>query len=84
MNELIRDGLNLVVLGMGAVFIFLGLLVAVTTIMSKLVSRWAADPAPITKPALPANPQASDSTDTDKRLLAVIAAALHQHRSRHK
>lgn len=84
MNPLIQDGLNLLVLGMGAVFIFLGLLVTVTTVMSRLVMRWVHDPAaPVAQPTV-AVPGSASSPNSDKQLLAVITAALHQHRSRHK
>lgn len=84
MNPLIQDGLNLLVLGMGAVFIFLGLLVTVTTVMSRLVLRFVGEPSipaaqsSVTPPGSPVTP------DANKQLLAVIAAALHQHRTRHK
>lgn len=85
MNELIQEGLSVVALGMGAVFIFLGLLVVVTTLMSKLVIRWVGEPtAPTSKPLPPVSMPGVAQTDKDKHLVAVIAAALHQHRSRHK
>lgn len=63
-------------LGMGTVFVFLTLLVYLTSLMSSAVTRLvpAAPPAPAPPDPLPA---AADAT-----LLAVVSAAIHAHRSR--
>jgi len=75
---LISEGFNLMLLGMGTVFVFLTLLVFVTSIMSALVEKYG----PV-QPAGPKNPGAAGQLD-EATLLAVISAAIHAHRSKHK
>lgn len=80
MNNLLWEGVNLMMIGMGAVFVFLVLLVFATSIMSSLISRFLPEPQiPSTPTATGQPPQANDG-----QLMAVIAAAIHRHRSRHK
>lgn len=76
-NSLIDQGLELMLYGMGMVFIFLALLVVVTSLMSALVRRFVPDDSA----ELAAGGVA---TESDSTLIAVIAAAIHKHRSRHK
>jgi len=84
MNPLMLEGINLMVIGMGAVFLFLTLLVFTTTLMSKLVNKFAPPaPAPAAKPVIAASPNPPNQV-SDGQLLAVISAAIHRHRSRHK
>ena len=68
---MITDGLNLMLYGMGTVFVFLTLLVFATTAMSSLVNRFAPEPVETEQPA--ALPNA--------RLVAVIEAAVAAHRA---
>ena len=76
MNSLVSEGLNLMVYGMGFVFVFLTLLVIVTTLMSKMVNRFL--PEPIAEPKAKASaPQSSGNND---ELLAVLTAAVHKYR----
>ncbi len=80
-SSLMSEGLELMAAGMGFVFVFLTLLVFATGWMSKLVTRYAPDPVakisvPRTAPSAPA--------DDQQQLLAVISAAIHQYRARHK
>jgi oxaloacetate decarboxylase gamma subunit len=82
MNSLLWEGVNLMAIGMGAVFSFLVLLVFATSAMSSLISRFLPEPElPIT-PA-PSNGQQPSQADNGQ-LMAVIAAAIHRHRTRHK
>lgn len=74
--NLFQQGLELMLFGMGTVFIFLALLVLATGLMSRLVARWVPPEAPA-----PAAQPTADSVAKDKRLQAVIAAAIHRHRS---
>lgn len=64
-DELINQGLMLMLTGMGTVFVFLTALVIATTLMSRLVMRW--------QPA----PTQSDVTEDE---VAVISAAIAAHR----
>lgn len=76
-SELIWDGLELLAVGMGAVFVFLVILVICVMLMSKLAARlealWPSETALETSPAgIPADH------------LAVISAAVHRYRSTHR
>ncbi len=72
-----QEGLTLVALGMGTVFIFLVVLIVCTTLMSKFVMSYEAK---FKKPEQPI-PVAGQSKIPDAVLTAVISAAIHQHRS---
>ena len=75
-GSLISDGINLMFLGMGTVFVFLALLVVVTSIMSTLVQKYG----PV-QPAGLRHPGAAGQLD-EATLFAVISAAIHAHRSK--
>lgn len=81
MNNLINDGLGLMLLGMGFVFLFLCVLIVATTVMSKLVARYFPEAAPVIKKAVPTATSANAS-GTDPKVAAAITAAIHQHRNR--
>jgi oxaloacetate decarboxylase gamma subunit len=72
--DLMREGLALMVCGMGFVVIFLLVLVFALHLMSGMVTRFS--PAPAATPVPPA-------PDTLAHLRPVIAAALHHHRRLH-
>lgn len=78
-GNLLNQGFTLLIYGMGTVFTFLTLLVIGTTLMSKMVSKLfpEAEIEPVLQPGRPA-------TQADAQLAAVIAAAIHQYRSRKK
>lgn len=73
---LLSNATTLMVLGMGTVFVFLTLLVLLTSLMSTLVNRYVPQPVPLQPDANTLPPSA------DQTLLAVISAAIHAHRSR--
>ena len=64
-NSLINEGLELMLVGMGTVFVFLTLLVMVTTLMSRMVMRRQSKST------------ASDITDEE---IAAITVAVAKHR----
>ena len=81
-QTLLQQGVQLMLFGMGTVFIFLVVLIACTTIMSRAVLRFAPE-----EPQLPATsdvaPQSISTHNPDRaRLIAAISAAVHQHRAR--
>ena len=82
MDQLLWDGINLMALGMGAVFVFLSLLVLTTTLMSKIVIHYTPPESDASVTPVIAGPQPNQVSDG--QLLAVISAAIHRHRSRHK
>ena len=83
MNNLINDGFGLMLLGMGFVFLFLGVLIFATTYMSKLLTRYFPEAMPVVKPsAATATAPAAKSSGVDPKITAAITAAIHQHRNR--
>jgi oxaloacetate decarboxylase gamma subunit len=70
MDELLQQGFELMVVGMGTVFFFLTLLVIATSAMSSLIRRFFEVPVPALQP------------DSDQAHVAAIAAAIAQHRQR--
>ena len=85
-NEIIGQGLELMLYGMGTVVLFLALLVIATVAMSRLVERYFPEPkpAPTVDEALRRLRGEKVAADTDAELVAVIGAAVHQHRVRNK
>jgi oxaloacetate decarboxylase gamma subunit len=85
-GDIVAQGLELMVYGMSTVVLFLALLVLSMGLMSRCIARFFPDPVPEPRsraagPAIPAmNIQATD----DPNLVAVISAAVHQHRRRGK
>ncbi|WP_339884914.1 OadG family protein [Vreelandella maris] len=77
-QELLQDGLALMALGMGVVFVFLTLLVISVTLMSKLIGRF--QPAPVPVEAGRKSPPPAAPTEKDE-VMAVISAAVHRYRS---
>ena len=76
-QDIMQQGVNLMLFGMGSVFIFLTVLVIATTIMSSFVQRFLPE-APEPQPAAPKAPAGV----TDPKLLAIIKAAVDQPRSK--
>jgi oxaloacetate decarboxylase gamma subunit len=73
---LLRQGLDLMLVGMGSVFAFLTLLVLATAMMSRLVLRLQDSPADTGVRALPPD------RERDCNEVAAIAAAIEVHRRR--
>lgn len=72
-SQLISQGLDLMLYGMGTVFIFLTVLVAITTIMSTTVNKIAPEQV---EDSMIKTPQAQVET----RIVKAIQAAINQHR----
>lgn len=83
MNNLISDGIGLMLLGMGFVYVFLCVLIVATGYMSKIINRYFPEPVSIPKSA-PKNAAAPTSTasNTDPKIAAAIVAAIHEHRKK--
>ncbi|MBN0986977.1 MULTISPECIES: OadG family protein [Amphritea] len=77
MDNLMSEGLSLMVFGMGFVFVFLTLLVFATGIMSKLIAKVAPE-APVPAKSAPVVAVAAPAGDDE--LVAVMTAAVHQFR----
>jgi oxaloacetate decarboxylase gamma subunit len=77
-SSLVQQGVELMLFGMGTVFGFLACLVLVTALMSALLQRLIPikEEHRVLSSATPAQ--------QDEQLIAVISAAVHKYRSRHK
>ena len=75
-TSLIGQGVELMLFGMGTVIAFLTLLVLATMLMSALVERFLPEPPP----QVPGS--SLSAAAVDPTTLAIISAAIHQHRSR--
>jgi len=73
MNELLAEGLQLMGVGMGVVFLFLGLLVAVITLVSRVIQSFE------TKAVGAAGATASNDED----LIEVVTEAVKRYRADH-
>ena len=71
MSELMRDSLDLKVMGMGTVFVFLALLVLATTAMSQIIRRM-----PGTNELENAQTAAKRTNNNDLTEVAAVAAAV--------
>lgn len=78
-NDIVAQGLELMLFGMGTVVVFLALLVVITTTMSRFIGRYFAEPlAPA--PTRPAAPKQAVGSAPGDEVVAVISAAIRQHR----
>ncbi|WP_296271121.1 OadG family protein [Pseudomonas sp. UBA6323] len=80
-SELLLEGVELMLFGMGFVFVFLVLLVGVVSLMSRLIATFA-PPAPTPAASSPAHSAKSASHELDAETLAAIQSAIAQHRAR--
>ena len=81
-GQLLLEGLELMLYGMGSVLAFLMLLVLFIRVMSRLIERFAPE-----HPAQPASGRVAAPVPVrhdmpDGELLAAIQMAIHQHRAR--
>ena len=78
-ETLFQQGIDLMLFGMGMVFVFLALLVVCTVTMSKIVQTFfpEVESTPETVPAT--TPSATQNVD--QKTLAIIKEAIRQHRS---
>lgn len=82
MNELMSQAIDLMVAGMGFVFVFLVVLVFATLLMSKIILRYT-KPEPAT-PARTSRAKPSAPAPVDPDVAEAIKQAIAQFRSRHK
>ena len=77
MNELILQGLDLMLYGMGIVFLFLTTLVFTTAGMSMAVKRWLPPPAAHPAP----NTNRTAGAEIAPLTLKILQAAIDKHRT---
>ena len=71
-QTLVQQGLDLMLYGMGTVFVFLCCMIAVTTLMSRFAQQWPDE--------LPES--SAKSLSVDKTTAEVIKQAMSQHRKK--
>ncbi|GAB4260063.1 MAG: hypothetical protein Kow0065_10250 [Methylomicrobium sp.] len=78
MIDLLISGCELMVIGMGIVYLFLAMLVFTVNLMSTLVQLYLTSPAdtPSSVQSVP-----SKQTGLDSSLVAAISGAVHQYRN---
>ena len=75
---MVEQGLDLMLYGMGTVFVFLTVLVILTALMSAIVQRWLPDDEKETISS------AHAKSNVDARIVSIIEAALAKHLCRRK
>ena len=78
MAELISSGIELMIAGMGIVYLFLAMLVVVINLMSAMVQRFFPE-TPATTLTVP-----TVLPGIDKSTVAAISAAVHAYRNKNK
>jgi oxaloacetate decarboxylase gamma subunit len=74
---ILDQGIDLMLFGMGTVFVFLTVLVFATVIMSGFIQRYLPEKVEPQQPVTPV-----PAGVTDPKVLAIIKAAIDQHRNR--
>ncbi len=83
LQPLILQSLEMLVIGMGTVFIILGLLILTINLVTNLVSRFAQEPEPPTFPTANRTERTTLQQD-DREVLAVISAAINRYRKQNR
>lgn len=81
-SEIVMQGVELMLIGMGTVFVFLTLLVFTTAGMSRLIALLPAEEVPVAAQSAPAASSAPTPRTPGNALKAAISTAIHRHRSR--
>ena len=79
-SSIIDRGLDLMLFGMGTVFIFLTVLIFATTAMSAVITRWFPDK--VVEAAAPRKRASSPSMVIAPATLSILQAAVDKHRNR--
>ncbi|WP_111640456.1 OadG family protein [Marinimicrobium alkaliphilum] len=83
-EDVMEQGLDLMLYGMGTVLTFLTLLVVATLVMSFIVRRFFAEPEPAMPKERAGQSQSAPAAAVDDKTLAIIKAAIAQHRDKQK
>ncbi|MFT4822257.1 MAG: oxaloacetate decarboxylase gamma subunit [Halioglobus sp.] len=83
-GDIVEQGLELMLFGMGTVVVFLTLLIIVTTAMSWFLGRYLPEEAQVPIVSAGQTPPVNRAKHNQVPPIAVITAAIHQHRSNNK
>jgi oxaloacetate decarboxylase gamma subunit len=84
-GSIVNQGVELMLFGMGTVMVFLTVLVLSITFMSWILKRYFPVVETLSESGLSAKPSpvgVSGTATEDAKLVAVISAAIHRHRSK--
>lgn len=82
MNEILNNGLQLMMIGMVIVFAFLSLLVIMINIMAWAIQCFfPEEPIALTPPSASTH---HTNTNIDANIIVTISTAIHQYRHKHK
>jgi len=73
MNEMMSAGVEIMLVGMGTVFLFLAMLIVVVNVMSKIVQRFLSQEI---------NEQPTLVHNIDSSVIAAISTAVHHYRNK--
>jgi len=74
MNEMMSVGVEIMLVGMGTVFLFLAMLIIIVDVMSKIIQRFL--PQEI-------NELPTVVTNVDSNVIAAISTAVHEYRKKY-
>lgn len=77
MNDLFMQGVELMILGMGFVFVFLVLLVFFMVFMSFIVNKYLPEPIPVPQAQKKPKSSIKKSTNDDAMVAALTAVSIH-------
>ncbi len=80
-GSIVNQGVELMLFGMGTVLAFLTVLVLAITLMSWILQRYF--PVVEASPAQKSSLAPASTALSDANLIAVITAAIHQHKAKH-
>lgn len=83
-GDIVAQGVELMLYGMGTVVLFLAALVLVTTGMSGFITRFFPEPEPPPVIAKERGAGKAVAAELDPGIVAVITAAIHQHQDSQK
>ena len=81
-GDILAQGIELMLYGMGTVVVFLALLVVATTAMSAFVTRYFPEAEAPERGWAARSPAHIADAPIEGEIVAAIAAAIHQHRSK--
>lgn len=82
-QQLVNEGIELMLIGMGTVFVFLTVLVFATMLMSRIVGRFPGEePLPVSDTAGGDGGDAAPAPGVGPDVIAAVAAAVRRHRGR--
>lgn len=81
-GSIVQQGIDLLIFGMGTVFVFLTVLVISVVLMSKIIGRFFAEIEEEAPRVSPAPARSSAATAVDPNVLLAIQEAIYQHRAK--